>query len=565
MAFKSFVLCSVISIVSRAHCQALNSLSQLNETLGGRVLQTRPLAAPCYEQPNGTECASIRDQIASTSSSTFRADLYSGFEYIQSEACVAVSNDQCLLDSVNLQPIPNSTCEQGLVSPEYIEVFSASDVQAAFELARQTGTKLSIKNSGHDYLGRGTRRGSLALWMRGLKNMTYEPEFTPAGCSSDDGEPLRAITFGAGVNTDEALAFAHDYGVVTTTASGETIGVSGAFVLGGGHGFLSNSFGLAVDRVVQFTVVTPDGQVQKVNRCANPDLFWALRGGGPVFGVVIDSTQQVELETPVTSVVLALLTSTADQRRNFASILVDNMMNWSISGWGGSSGTSYLALVNSGLNSSEAQTQLAPAINYVNGSSGLVMVQTFDSYFDFYTNLKSGPLAPASPISVAVIPTNRIVPGTVFQNDTSRAYLVDAVMASEEAGLTTALMTTTPFSYAQNHSDITTSIHPAWYESVVILASSGQFSATSSISERQAVAALVRDTTESVKEMIPDGCSYANEADPGEEDWAVQTWGPNYSKLLQLKQSIDPDMLLQCWHCVGWEPSMADYECISGL
>lgn len=64
---------------------------------------------------------------------------------------------------------------------------------------------------------------------------------------------------------------------------------------GGGHSILSPNFGLGIDRVVEFKVVTPDGQYRVANECQNEDLFWALRGGGGgTFGVVLETTQKVE-------------------------------------------------------------------------------------------------------------------------------------------------------------------------------------------------------------------------------------------------------------------------------
>ena len=67
----------------------------------------------------------------------------------------------------------------------------------------------------------------------------------------------------------------------------QTVGASGGYVQGGGHGSMGPKYGLAVDNVLEFDVVTADGSLLTVNSCNNPDLFWALRGGGGgTFGVV---------------------------------------------------------------------------------------------------------------------------------------------------------------------------------------------------------------------------------------------------------------------------------------
>ncbi|KAI9147227.1 FAD-linked oxidoreductase OXR2 [Paramyrothecium foliicola] len=567
MAFKSFVLLcalSILSSVQQGYCLYADSLNELNKTLGGSLVDARPLAAPCYDQPGGQSCSSITAQLNSSSLGTYRTSHYAGYEMSQGEACMADPTDHCLLDSIDLQPVPNAKCKQGLVAPHYVEVKNFKDVQLAFDHARRTGRKLSIKNSGHDYLTRSSRRGSLALWTRGLKSMKYEPAFTPSGCK-DGLAPARAITFGAGVSAEEALTFAHKNGVVISIPSGGTIGISGGWLLNGGHGFLSNSYGLAADRVLQFTVVTPDGEVRKANRCTNKDLFWALRGGGAGFGVVMDSTQLAEVEAPVSSVVLALFNPSIDQKKQFINVLVDNMLGWAQAGWGGTSGTSFMALVNPKVNVSSAETQLAPAVEYVKASGGLAAVQSFDSFFDFYEHIKSLGLEYVTPVGSAVIPTARIVPKKVLQSAKSRADIVSAILDTEAAGLTSAMLISTPLVYGKANSNRKTAMHPVWYDSAMIIASRGLWYPASSLSERKAVVDLVQNATERFRKVAPNGSSYSNEADPWEKDWAEQNWGKHYSELLRLKRNFDPKKLLGCWHCVGWETSMADYECISGL
>lgn len=98
----------------------------------------------------------------------------------------------------------------------------------------------------------------------------------------------------AGQDTGSLYTFAEANNITFIGGSARTIGAAGGWLQGGGHSILSNTYGLGVDRVLQFRVVTPDGRFRVANVCQNQDLFWALRGGGGgTFGVVLEATSQV--------------------------------------------------------------------------------------------------------------------------------------------------------------------------------------------------------------------------------------------------------------------------------
>ncbi len=86
----------------------------------------------------------------------------------------------------------------------------------------------------------------------------------------------------------------------------------------GGHGPLSSSYGLAVDNVLEIRIVTPDGELCTVNPCLNPDLFWALRGGGGgTFGVVTSVTMKAYPAPQATSHSFTLAGLDADNQTAF--------------------------------------------------------------------------------------------------------------------------------------------------------------------------------------------------------------------------------------------------------
>jgi hypothetical protein len=110
-----------------------------------------------------------------------------------------------------------------------------------------------------------------------------------------------AVTFGAGMTTQQLnnrIAFA---GVITMGAEHGEVGVAGGWTQCGGTGPMTSAYGLGVDNVLEFQVVTADGELKIANDVANPDLFWALKGGcGSTFGIVTQATVRAYPTTKIT-------------------------------------------------------------------------------------------------------------------------------------------------------------------------------------------------------------------------------------------------------------------------
>lgn len=556
----SATLIGLLAPRASALCIQDKALKRLNSTLEGRLEQSVPLAAPCFKDTNSDACAQVREGL---NSSWVQTSQYSGFRFIQGEACASDVTNQCLLDPVTLEP-QGETCEQGILSPHYVEIQGPSDAQAIFGYASESGARLSIKNSGVDYYTRSSLEGSLAIWTRGLRDSSFTESFVPEGCPAD-AEGFPALTFGAGISSDEAYTIAHQYGVTHFGGTVNAIGASGGWLLNGGHGAMSGSRGLGADRVVQFTVVTPDGELRIANKCSNPDLFWALRGaGGGAFGVIIDSTHPTEPEKPLTVASVSFMGTTKSQRA-FTAIMAENMHEWALQGWGGPASPSFGLLVNDKATVDEAEEVLAPALDFVRAQNGSVEVRSYENFFQLYSENMNGTFATPQAASAAIATTTRIIPEDHFLDGDARERMIDLIMATNAAGLPTSFLSTMPLLYGRSHPEPNTSLHPAWYKSVWIVASAIQWTAASSIDERKQLVHSLKNATATWKELIPDGCTYVNEADPWDDNWAYEFWGDNYPRLLEVKASVDPDNLLTCRHCVGWEESLPGYECMSGL
>ena len=186
----------------------------------------------------------------------------------------------------------NEPCSQGRVSALGVQVEQISDVQMAVRFAAHNNLRLVVKSTGHDYNGRSSAHGSFLVWLHKLKNISINDSFTPAGASCMHSQP--AITVTGGVAWGEVYDALKGTGYIVIGGLGLTVCATGGWVQGGGHGALGPLFGLGVDNVLQVDIITADGNLSTVNAIREPDLFFAIRGGGGgTFGVVTSVTYKL--------------------------------------------------------------------------------------------------------------------------------------------------------------------------------------------------------------------------------------------------------------------------------
>src|SRR5690606_13801325 len=148
----------------------------------------------------------------------------------------------------------------------------AADVRHVVDYARESGWPISVRGGGHNVAGKALRDGAIAIDLTRMSAVRVDPRRRRARAQG-----------GArwGQLDHETVAF----GLMTTGGVVSTTGVGG-LTLGGGLGWLMRKHGLSCDNLVSADVVTADGGLVVASADENPDLFWALRGGGGNFGVV---------------------------------------------------------------------------------------------------------------------------------------------------------------------------------------------------------------------------------------------------------------------------------------
>jgi FAD/FMN-containing dehydrogenase len=146
------------------------------------------------------------------------------------------------------------------------------DVQAAVRAARRHGLPLSVRGGGHDWAGRALCDVGLVIDLTGMRNVAVDPQ-------------ARVITVAGGALAKDVAVAAGAHGLVAALGNCGAVGMAG-LTLGGGYGPLSGTCGLASDNLLGAEIVLADGRRVTTGPDAEPDLYWALRGGGGNFGVV---------------------------------------------------------------------------------------------------------------------------------------------------------------------------------------------------------------------------------------------------------------------------------------
>ncbi|HEV7865123.1 MAG TPA: FAD-binding oxidoreductase [Acidimicrobiia bacterium] len=151
-----------------------------------------------------------------------------------------------------------------------------ADVAEALRMARDGGLAVAVRAGGHSVAGFGVNDGGLVVDVRPMKEIRVDPE-------------ARTVTVGAGTTWGEFDRATQEFGLATTGGRVSTTGVAG-LTLGGGSGWLERSFGLGCDSLRSVDLVTADGVAVTASATEEPELFWALHGGGGNFGVATSFT-----------------------------------------------------------------------------------------------------------------------------------------------------------------------------------------------------------------------------------------------------------------------------------
>ncbi|MBX3071292.1 MAG: FAD-binding oxidoreductase [Thermomicrobiales bacterium] len=151
---------------------------------------------------------------------------------------------------------------------------SAADVAAAVDFASDRQIPFSVRGAGHNVAGTALTDGGLMIDLTRMNAIHVDA-------------PARRVKIGPGCDWSKVDVATEPFGLVVPGGIVSTTGVAG-YTLGGGFGWLSRQSGFTSDLLLRATVVTADGQIREASLVSEPDLFWAIRGGGGNFGIVTE-------------------------------------------------------------------------------------------------------------------------------------------------------------------------------------------------------------------------------------------------------------------------------------
>ncbi|KAK1228963.1 hypothetical protein PQX77_008003 [Marasmius sp. AFHP31] len=524
-----------------------SDFAELSSQLSQPLIHPVPSASACYsaESPS-VDCAVVQ---ANFRNYTWRADHADTYQNVNFERYI-FSNGS--ISACYLNATLGFPCDQGSIPPIGVDARNAGDVQVAVRFAVEKNLKLVIKNTGHDFLGRSSGRNGFMIWTHHMKNVVYNETFAPEG--APETEIYQALTVGAGVQWREAYAAAQQNNrfIVGGISGDGSVGAAGGWIGGGGHSPSAPRYGLGVDNAVQFTVVTANGDHIIANPYSHPELFWALRGGGPgTYGVVTSVTYKTH---PVEPVVVGFVTANFTSTKVAKSVgteLLKLQPRLSDAQWSG--GMHYtrtsLAYTLCAPNATMDQVNvvIGPFLEHLNRTAGenntqvsIFPVLSFQDAIDRKA-ARLGFLAGGNGELASRLYTRNLY-------ETEPEKMVEAFLKMPGGSVVFAQVAGGVVSQIDPDS---AGLNPAWRGTLGPVITSVQWEEGASATEIQVQRDALKQAIDILEELEPGTGSYVNEGSLYEPNPKWTYFGDHYDKLLEIKDQYDPNGLFVVASGVG--------------
>ncbi|KAF5875951.1 putative fad binding domain protein [Botrytis fragariae] len=518
-----------------------NEWDNLNSTVNGRLIATKPIAFSCHE-PNydETECTRARE-------------LWT-WPMPHSENSASVMNPYFLNQSCDPFTDSSKPCLNGNL-PEYaINISSAADVAAGLKFAEKNNIRVIIKNTGHDFVGRSSGAGALSIWTHNLKEL----EFLDYESKLYTG---RAAKIGAGRQAYEILPAANEAGVRVLAGWCPTVGIVGGYTQGGGHGPLIGEYGLAADQTLEWEVVTALGEHLVATPYENSDLYWALSGGGGgTYAVVLSMTTKAHPEGLMGGGNLTLTTSgnsidvfwqavdlwnaflpkVVDEGIQSTYMLTDEIFSIYSMTWSGHTGE-------------ELKSLLEPFISQLDQLHIIYQFEytSFPRFYDHYTHYTPG--LPYGDYEISELTGGRLIPRSIVESEDTNSGFTATLRNITVGGrfVLNCVASNVAHSRVGNKPE-SNAVLPAWRTSIMSIIIVVLWDPRAAIEEGIASAYEMTDEiVPQLERITPGSGTYINEGDFRLKTWKVDYFGINYEMLREVKRKYDPNDLFYAVVSVG--------------
>ncbi|KAG8815885.1 hypothetical protein FRC17_000560, partial [Serendipita sp. 399] len=403
--------------------------------------------------------------------------------------------------------------------PQYVaKVKNVDDVKAAVNFARKHKLNTRVKGASHDYLGRSSGNGTFGISTINLKGIQFDDSFKPNGAPAGSASQT-AVHVGAGEHWYFVYKAADAHSVVVVGGACPTVGAAGGWVLGGGHSSLSPQYGLGVDNVLQFEIVTPDGNLRIANQYKNKDLFWALRGGGAGFGASLQVVTKVTYKThpaitAITTVLLNITYTNASYHGALKTVLSiqPDLGAHNVSGYlypFASSVMAVLLVANSG-DATAVNTTLKPIYDFATAETGAgrpVQVQTVSYVLPSYFSLfQEDPAKINDGAGTASILGSRLVPPSSF-----RGAQLEALTSFLTRQPFTVILHLVAGGKVSTVSPSATAVHPSWRSALHHIVLASGWETDTPFAERNNRRKSLTTITQMFGTLVPNSGAYHNE------------------------------------------------------
>ncbi|KAF9163728.1 hypothetical protein DFQ26_002211 [Actinomortierella ambigua] len=520
-----------------------------DKEVNGRLIATTPVASVCHGMPGvPRDEAKCKEVEAGYGSDKWRSNQPGA---VMSANWETFMGDGCLLKQT-------TPCEQGAVPLYTVNATSVDDVVATVKFASKNNLPFVVKNTGHDYLGRSMGIYSLSLWTHFMKSISHNDAFIPVGAPANT-KAEAAMILGPGVVWEEAYNYANQHNRLVVGGHHPTVGTSGGFCQSGGHGPLSPLHGLCVDNVLQYKVVIANGTVLDANAYQNQDLFWALRGGGPSYGVVVEAVYRTH---PPASFQVALWNITATDEAMMLKIseaYYAHQTRLSAAKWAGYALTrkDHLFMVYHLPNGNEAtaRNDFAPfkqeleAIGATIDKERYLPMPSYKAFLGFWASISSG-----RNVGLNLLLGSRLIPSTMLSSREGSKQLATTmygILKATQPNTKEYLSMLVTGGQVAKANAAETSVHPGWRTAGLFNVIYGGWADSTPLDQQKEFATRLTTAVDELRKITPGAGTYMNEADANEPDFKDAFFGSNYQRLLEIKNKYDPQSLFYCRKCVG--------------